>query len=105
MYQQLDVCPCYLQLWVVIHLRQFFYLHILLNQVGQRFCKIFAPGPRRTVEHPGQQSLLLRMYNNQESRIPKIERPTVQRTLVNQVWYAPVLFVKITLYSVFVYGK
>ena len=38
-------------------------------------------------------------------RVPKIERPGARRTLCQMVLYAPVLFVKVTLYSVVVYGN
>ena len=38
-------------------------------------------------------------------RVPKIERPTTHRTLCQIVLYAPMLFLKVTLYSVDVYGK
>ena len=38
-------------------------------------------------------------------RVPKIERPSIHRTLCQIVRYAPMLFVKVTLYSVDVFGK
>ena len=38
-------------------------------------------------------------------RVPEIERPSAHRTLCQIVRYAPMFFVKVTLYSVDVYGK
>ena len=38
-------------------------------------------------------------------RVPKIDRPITHRNLCQIVIYAPMLFVKVTLYSVDVYGK
>ena len=40
-----------------------------------------------------------------EYRVLKIERPSAHITLCKMVRYTPLIFVKVMLYSVYVYGK